>query len=615
MLENNKKDKISIFKIYKTIIPIFLEKSKKDILLVAIIGILLGLTMLGVTMSMERFFDNATGLANGTATFTPVIISGLILMIIFILSLICNTIINSYGTKLIGVGASNFMTKVNKKSARIETIKFEDTKTLDDINKAQIGCQYAVVMILLTVFIITGYIGYFTFMGIYLYSMNPILSLAIVIAFIPAIFNQYMRTSIFAKLENESANLRREFEHNEKCIIDREYFKETRILGAFGYFNKKYNTSLDKLNEKAWKAEKRASMREFLSNSMTAVGYSGVLFLMFISIIEGKITIGAFGAILAALGTLFSMAEELFGQQITEITRGIASVRNLINFLNIEEDKRKDINIDTAPSIEIKNVSFSYPESEKLILNNVSLDIKEGETIAIVGENGSGKTTFMRVLLGLYPPTSGDVLINNYNTKEVSAKSILKNSSAVFQKFNRYKFELDDNVSIADINNKSEERILKVLDEANIDIQKEKFSEGLKTNLSKEFGGIDLSGGEWQRVAIARGLYKFSNLIVLDEPTAAIDPVEEGRIFTRFKEVSKDKTSIIVTHRMGTVKIADRIVVLDKGEIVQVGTHEQLINMEGNYKEMYISQSQWYDREEEIAIETEIIDEEILENI
>ena len=615
MLDNKKKKEISIFRIYKTIIPIFLEKSKKDFIVINIVGIFIALSLFVTTVAMEKFFDKATDLFTGKIGFTPVVVSGFILMAVFVISIIFNTILNSYGSKLVDFGASHLISKVNKKSARIDIIKFEDTKTLDDINKAQNGAVSAVLMILLGSFIMTAYIGYFALMGMYLYKLNPILVIAILIVFIPAIINQYIRTSIFSKLENESANLRREFEHNEKCITNRDYFKETRILGAFGYFNKKYNKSLDSLNKKVWKAEKKAITKEILTSCITAIGYAGILFLLFISIMEGKITIGAFAAVLASIEGLFGMADEMIRQQVSEITKGIGLVRNLMNFLEMEEDKRKDISIDKAPSIEIKNISFSYPQSDKLILNNVSLDIKSGETIAIVGENGSGKTTFMRVLLGLYTPTTGDVLINNYNTKEVSAKSILKNSSAVFQKFNRYKFELDDNVSIADINNKSEERILKVLDEANIDIEKEKFSDGLKTNLSKEFGGIDLSGGEWQRIAIARGLYKFSNLIVLDEPTAAIDPVEEGRIFTRFKEVSKDKTSIIVTHRMGTVKIADRIVVLDKGEIVQVGTHEELINKEGNYKEMYVSQSQWYDREEEIAVEVQNIEKNILESI
>lgn len=255
-----------------------------------------------------------------------------------------------------------------------------------------------------------------------------------------------------------------------------------------------------------------------------------------------------------------------------------------INLINKEILRQVIEEANEAPSLEIKNTSFSYLGSEKLIIDNINLEIKPKETIAIVGENGAGKSTLMKLILGVYMPTTGDVLFNGYNIKELSQHSIFSKSSAVFQKFQKYKFSLRENISISDIDNVNDEKIKKNLEEVEVELERDYFSEGLDTILSREFGGIDLSGGQWQRVAIARGLHNFSNLIVLDEPTAAIDPIEEGKIFNKFKEITKDKTAIIVTHRMGTVKIADRVVVLDEGKISEIGAHEEFIKMKVNIK-------------------------------
>lgn len=328
---------------------------------------------------------------------------------------------------------------------------------------------------------------------------------------------------------------------------------------------------------------------------VTSIGYGVIIYLLFSSLMDGKITIGAFGAVLTSIGSLMILTEELISMQVGKITANFGAVRNLMSFLDLKEREGKDINIKEAPSLELKNLSFNYPNSKKLILDGVNLEIKPKETIAIVGENGAGKSTLMKIILGLYLPTSGQIDIDGIDIKELSPQCIFKNTSAVFQKFKKYKFNLRDNILISDINNNDDKKIENVLRE--VDLKKENFKDGLDTILSREFGGIDLSGGQWQRIAIGRGIYNFSNLIVLDEPTAAIDPIEEGKIFNKFKEIAKEKTAIIITHRMGTVKIADKIVVLDKGKISEIGTHDELMKANGKYKEMYEAQSKWYELE------------------
>lgn len=595
MLEKNKK--ISVFKVYKRVYPMVVKSAPLNYFFNIIIGLSLSLTTAGVTVVTQVFFDSATELSKGEISLRTTILSGIFLGFLFILNRVLNMVLNLSGNVYFNKAAGYITNFVNKKASKIEPINYENSETLDYINKAHQGVIGSVLLIAILDMIITTYGFYFIFMGVYLYKLNPILIFSIVCVFIPVIINQFIKVKIYTKLEDGLANTRREYDYYEKCIIDREFFKETRLLGAFNYFNKKYKISLDKLNKKVWEAEKKHNSLELLMKIVTSLGYGAIMYLLFSSLMRGKITIGAFGAVLTSIGSLMILTEELISMQIGKITANFGAVKNLMNFLDLEEREGKEININDAPYLELKNLSFNYPNSKKLILDRVNLEIKPKETIAIVGENGAGKSTLMKIILGLYLPTQGQIKINGIDMKELSPKCIFKNTSAVFQKFQKYKFTLRDNILISNINMADDKKIKDILKEVEIDLKRDCFKDDLDTMLSREFGGIDLSGGQWQRIAIGRGLYNFSNLIILDEPTAAIDPIEEGKIFSKFKEIAKEKTAVIITHRMGTVKIADKIVVLDKGRISEMGTHEEMMKTNGKYKEMYEAQSKWYEVE------------------
>ena len=201
-------------------------------------------------------------------------------------------------------------------------------------------------------------------------------------------------------------------------------------------------------------------------------------------------------------------------------------------------------------------------------------------------------------MTGIYRPSEGEVYVGGLSTYRTDPESLFKGISGVFQKVQKYKMTLRDNVILGvpdELAGSSNKRKIKdILTEVGF----ENKEIPLDTMLSPEYGGIDISGGQWQRLAIARGLYRYHDLIVLDEPTAAIDPIEETNIYYQFKKMSEGKCSVIVTHRIGSVKLADRIIVLDGGEIVETGTHDQLMVLGGKYADMYQAQAQWYEREE-----------------
>lgn len=555
------------------------------------------LLVVAITYCTQRFFDSVESAALVHSVSTQVILTLALLVLIILLSHIFNGVENYLGTTLHAWVGSEFEKKLHKKMCKIEPVMFENDRFLDDINKAVQasgvnGCTYTLCAITV---VVASHLPYMIMMSIYMFKLKSVLALAIFIVFIPVLISQLIRIGVFSKLEDESAQIRRENTYYKDCICGREYYKETRGLGAFSYFMDLYKSTITQLNNKLWKTSKDTIFIEMLMRVLTLLGYSGVLLMLVYYAVKGEISVGSFAAVFASISTMFETIESALGQQIGGVTQRLGVVRNYFDFLDYPEFQGEEKNIDLQNGITVDDVSFSYQGLEKEAISNISFHIKSGETIAIVGENGAGKSTLVKLIIGLYKPTRGRVLIGDGDTNLVSVKSLQKNVSGVFQNYQRYQMSLRENIAISDCklerNDKSMEEILNKVD---LSSEKSSFENGFETMLSKEFGGTDLSGGQWQRVAIARGLYKNHDIIVLDEPTAAIDPLEETKIYKQFFQLAKNKLAVLVTHRMGSARIADRIIVLDDGRLVEIGTHEELIEANGKYAAMFNAQAQWY---------------------
>jgi ATP-binding cassette subfamily B protein len=485
---------------------------------------------------------------------------------------------------------------IHGKMARIDPVCLEDTKLHDDINKAQEGSWTVSFILNIGVAIFTFYVPYFAFMGIYLYQLKPQFILAIVMVFIPVLAGQLMRTGIISKFEDRAAPIRREYEYYEKAIAGREYFKETRILGAFRFFADRFGKSIDRLGKAEWEASRKTNLIELAMRGLTVAGYGGILFMLVKALLADEISVGAFAAVFGSIGMMFGIMEEVIARHIGHMASNLGKAQNFMRFMELPERGGEKVNADFSEGIVLENVSFIYPNAESKSVDNVSFEIKAGETVAIVGENGAGKTTLIRLILGLYKPAEGVVRINGMDTAKADSKSLFGNVSGVFQNYQRYLMTLEENIRISDMSSSAE--VCAAAEQVGVEVDDASFPNGYSTMLSREFDGVDLSGGQWQRIAIARGLYRVHDIIVLDEPTAAIDPLEESRIYKKFVEISKGKTSIIVTHRLGSTKIADRVIVMDKGKIAAIGSHDELMNDCELYRTMFNSQAEWYSERE-----------------
>lgn len=483
---------------------------------------------------------------------------------------------------------------LHKKASKIDPICYEDSRFLDDIKRANAGIWSAVQVMWVSVRMAGAFLCYYGFMGTYLVQIETGLLVMLCVSFLPYIIGGVVRYRMHRRAAWEGAPYQRRGEYYGRCITDREYARETRLLGAYGYFFRKFRENMAMVRDIDWKATKKSELMEIFLRFIAMTGYIGMILLLFYYLIRGRVSIAAFAAILASLDSISDKLDVMFRTWLPGMTDNIGSAENYMVFMGLPERKAVK-EIPEGKRVSFHKVSFAYPGKGEPVLHEIDLDIKEGETVAIVGENGAGKSTFAKLLLGLYCPTEGRVEIDGVDTRKIDPGDSVGKLSAVFQNFQKYKMTLEENVLMSDSRHPVDEnRILHSLHRAGLDENGGEFGQGLDTMLSREFGGTDLSGGQWQRLAIARGLYRQHNLIVLDEPTAAIDPLKETEIYQKFAESAKNKTAVIITHRLGSARIADRIVVLDKGRIAEQGTHEELMGRHGLYSEMYHEQAKWY---------------------
>ena len=477
---------------------------------------------------------------------------------------------------------------IHKKISMLEPVEYEDPERLEQINKVLNGSKSLMWVGSVLLDIASYYITYFIFMGSYLFCLDPVLAISILVVFIPVVITKMADIWIFKDLEDDLAPERRKMEYYEKCLSGREYYKETRLLGANSFFTELYMDSLKRHSKLVLKAQLKRNLINCCLNIITALGYGIIVLMLFWKVMQQTISIGAFVSVLTSINNLFRFMHKMVIDRIGWAAENVGGVWNYFRFMDESETNRTKHRSENG-FVELQGVGFRYPNGEKNVLEGINFCICENEKIAIVGENGSGKTTLCKIILGLYNPTEGNI---SYNEKLLD---LFENSgiSAVFQKFNKYKMTLKENIIISqpDRGTKNTE-VEELCKECGIAV--DRYSEGVDTLLGKEFGGTDVSGGQWQRIAIARGVHRKGELIIMDEPTAAIDPIEETRIYREFERIGKDRTIVMVTHRLGSVQLADRIIVLKEGRIVQEGTHDELIGKEGEYRKLYLSQKKWY---------------------
>ncbi len=319
---------------------------------------------------------------------------------------------------------------------------------------------------------------------------------------------------------------------------------------------------------------------------------------------------GAFGvgSVTQYIGAITSLSQGVTDFMIVlgDMRNNAVFLKTTFEFLDIPNEmyqgsltteKRADRNYE----VEFRDVSFKYPGSENYSLRHVSMKFKVGQRLAVVGMNGSGKTTFIKLLCRLYDPTEGEILLNGIDIRKYNYRDYMNLFSVVFQDFQLLALPLGQNVAASGVYDK--EQVVEVLRNAGFEERLQSMPEGVETYLYKEFdaSGVEISGGEAQKIAIARALYKDAPFIILDEPTAALDPIAEMEIYQKFNDIVGDKTAIYISHRLSSCRFCDEILVFHEGNVVQKGSHEELVGAQGKYHELWHAQAQYY-QEKDVTI-------------
>ena len=486
---------------------------------------------------------------------------------------------------------------MSEKAARLELIDFETLDANERLELAKAGIQGALSTLIYSLYPIMGFISA-AMVAAYVYTLSPLLAVVVPLIFLPRIASYLIQGSRYYRLDRKTVPTLREFRYLERCLTDREYFKETRTLGIAAHLLQRYGSAIRLFNARHWREALHLGGIDLGLNLLVLLGYGGSFLLAAVLLAGGSIGIGGFGTVVYAL-TRLTLSSQSIMDMVGRSLRDSARAAHLIEFLQRGEGRPADRGTADGISgtITARGVTFTYPGAAAASVADVDLSIPRGATVALVGANGAGKTTLAKLLLGLYVPTGGEVRRGTVDTGAAGRDRVRERTSAVFQNFQRYQVTLRENVTLADVMTGADETALRqALTEGGVPRELWRAQGGLDLMLSREFGERDLSLGEWQRLAIARGLFRGHDTVVLDEPTASIDPLEESALYERFIEVCAGRTAIIVTHRLGSARFADRVLVMENGRIVETGTHDDLIATGGLYHRMFTAQAAWYER-------------------
>lgn len=430
-------------------------------------------------------------------------------------------------------------------------------------------------------------------------------TLVIIAVSIPsAIINFIYRRKTFSYMRFRSKE-RRQMNYYSDTIVNKDLVKEVRMydiadtfIGRYLDVFKNYYAGLRSLilSEHAWHIA--LGVVSSITNFFFYVIIARQVFDGSVLIGDYTLYTGAITSVANCIGTLITMSSTIY--------EGTLFIDNLISFMNEEQtviptvQPPATVERNVGHTIEFRNVSFRYPGTSKDVIKNVNLIINPGETVVLVGLNGAGKTTLIKLLTRLYDPTEGVILLDGRDIREYDVGELYSMFGIIFQDFGKYAVTVEENIRFGDIHKQADiDAVREAAAQSAADKYIDSLPNGYDTPLMRIFekNGIELSGGQWQKLAIARAFYADSDVIILDEPTASLDPLAEQEIFNQFDRLRKSKTTIFVSHRLSSATIADKIVVLEYGRIVECGSHAELMSLEGKYHELFTVQADRYNVE------------------
>ena len=579
------------------IIIIVKNSSPVTFFLILLCNIILGLIVSANLYLWKSFVDSSINVMNNGKLILPIIFLATMCCVKILTGLLnrINTYLQRMQQEYMNKYISNIiMEKVNE----LDMTFFDEAYTYDLIEKVNQDsisrCISMLNMMITLVQNITKLFGTVTIILVF----DPMIALLCFLATIPIFMvsiaiskEQYL---IFVKRMPEI----RYVDSLKDLPIQYNNIKELKLFRAVPYIQNIMNTTYDKYIKEDKVIRKRYIRKQSITDIIQNITSYILRFFILFNVLKKQMTIGDLTMYIQAMENLESSIYLIIDIIATLYTDNLY-IENLIELINTMPNNENNY-LEFPGSfrvIEFKNVSFKYPSADKYSLKNVNLKIEDQKAYALVGENGSGKTTLIKLLMRLYDPTEGEILIDGINIKEYSKESIYKKIGVIFQDYIKYPLDVQANIGIGFVEEiENWNRMLRASEKSKADIFISQLPQKYHSFLNKEYDeGMELSIGQWQKIAISRAyMNEDAAILILDEPSAALDPKAEYEMFHDFKQLTPNKASILITHRFSNVKLADKIFVMRDGELIEEGTHDQLISINSVYRELYNMQAESY---------------------
>lgn len=520
-------------------------------------------------------------------------------LVLAIISDVFNRLIGLTDGLLGDLYANSSSIELIQKTAKVELASLEDSEFYDKLERARQQTTSRVTLmsnvlaqlqdVITIVSLISGLIYFY-----------PILILLLVVSIIPSFISELKYSQSTYSLQKSWTPERRELDYMRMIGASDITAKEVKLFGLANFISDTFK----RISDQYYKANKKLSIKKSLWGGgfhiLGDLAYYGAYVFIILKAVAGLVTIGDLTFLAGSFSRLRSQLQTVFSR-FSNITRSAMYLQDYFEFIDMdfsedEPEQYKEGPKEFKHSIRFEKVSFRYPQSETNVLTNISFELMKGEKLALVGENGAGKTTLIKLLLRLYDPTGGQIFMDGVPVQDYRKQDYQKMLGAIFQDFVKYYLTAKINIAVGNID---EEQNLDKIKNAAVQSLANDVIEGLPKGYEQGLGrrfrkGAELSGGQWQKIALARAYMSDAPIIILDEPTSALDARAESQVFQRFIALTEDRTSIIISHRFSTVRMADRILVLQHGQILELGTHEELLAKPQLYAELFELQAEGY---------------------
>lgn len=516
-----------------------------------------------------------------------------------VFSEIFNRLINLTDSLLGDLYGNTSSVELMNKAATIDLSMYENAEFYDKLDRARRQTTGRVVLMSMVLSQLQDLIT-IGFLSAGLIAFEPWLIVLLIVAVLPAFISEaYFSRSSYSLVRSWTPQ-RRELDYLRYIGASVETAKEVKVFGLDRFLADRFG----KLAAEYYRLNSALAIRRTIWGTLLQIGgvlaYYGAYVLIVIRTIAGLLTIGDLTFLSGSFNRLQNQLQSLLSN-FTRITESALYLQDYFDFLALEPLIRDMPYAQPAPArvlkgIRFENVGFKYPGTETWALRHLNFEIRAGEKMALVGENGSGKTTLVKLVARMYDPSEGTIYLDDVDIRKFTLESYRQMISVIFQDYVRFSFKAGENIAVGKIEEiRDLDQVMVAATKSLADTVISKLPAGYDQMLGKRFAeGLDLSGGEWQKIALARAYMRDADIVILDEPTSSLDARAEYEVFKRFSELAEGKTSIIISHRFSTVRMADRILILKNGEMLELGTHQELLDQKGLYYELFTLQAKGY---------------------